>query len=114
MEENAIVPTDTSLFINKSSLFNTDTNELATAFLYQNNPNPFKETTTIRFSLEDNVKTASVCIFDMTGKTLKKLPISSGTDSVSIGGHELGEGMFLYSLIVNGQVIDTKRMVISK
>ena len=82
--------------------------------LYQNTPNPFKEQTIIRFSLADDVQEASICIFDMTGKTIKKLPISSGMDSVSIGGYELGEGMFLYSLIVNGQVIDTKRMVISK
>ena len=82
--------------------------------LYQNTPNPFKEQTVIRFSLADDVRDASICIFDMTGKTLKKFPISSGMESVSIGGYELGEGMFLYSLIVNGQVIDTKRMVISK
>jgi hypothetical protein len=82
--------------------------------LYQNTPNPFKEQTAIRFNLADDVQDASICIFDMTGKTLKKLPISSGMESVSIGGYELGEGMFLYSLIVNGQVIDTKRMVISK
>ena len=82
--------------------------------LYQNTPNPFKEQTIIRFSLADDVKDAAICIFDMTGKTIKKLPISSGMDSVSIGGYELGEGMFLYSLIVNGQEIDTKKMVISK
>lgn len=82
--------------------------------LYQNTPNPFKEQTVIRFSLTDDVKDASICIFDMTGKMLKKLSVLSGMDSVSFGGYELGEGMFLYSLIVNGQVIDTKRMVISK
>lgn len=80
--------------------------------LYQNAPNPFKEQTVIRFKLEDDVQDASICIFDMTGKTLKKLPISSGMESVSVGGYELGEGMFLYSLIVNGQVVDTKRMII--
>lgn len=82
--------------------------------LYQNTPNPFKEQSFIRFSLTDGVQDASICIFDMTGKMIKKLPISSGMESVSIGGDELGEGLFLYSLIVNGQVIDTKRMVISK
>ena len=82
--------------------------------LYQNTPNPFKEQTVIRFSLADDVQNAAICIFDMTGKTIKKLPISSGMESVSIGGYELGEGMFLYSLVVNGQEIDTKRMIISK
>ena len=82
--------------------------------LYQNTPNPFKEQTVIRFSLADDVQNAAICIFDMTGKTIKKLPITSGMESVSIGGYELGEGMFLYSLVVNGQEIDTKRMIISK
>ena len=80
--------------------------------LYQNKPNPFKELTIIRFKLVEEAQDASICIFDMTGKLLKKLPISSGMESVSIGGYELGEGMFLYSLIVNGQEIDTKKMVI--
>lgn len=82
--------------------------------LYQNTPNPFKGQTTIRFSLADNVQNASICIFDMAGKTIKKLPISSGMESVSVGGYELGEGMFLYSLIINGQEIDTKKMIITK
>ena len=82
--------------------------------LYQNTPNPFNEQTTIRFSLADDARDASICIFDMTGKMLKKLPVSSGDSSIRVNGWELGEGMFLYSLIVNGQVIDTKRMVISK
>jgi hypothetical protein len=50
----------------------------------------------------------------MTGKMLKNLPISSGETSVSLNGWELGEGMFLYTLIVNGKEIDTKRMIITK
>lgn len=82
--------------------------------LYQNTPNPFKEQTTIRFSLADDVRDAAICIFDMTGKTIRKMPVSSGMTSISIGGYEIGEGMFLYSLIVNGQEIDTKKMIISK
>lgn len=82
--------------------------------LYQNTPNPFKEVTTIRFTLADDARDAYICIFDMTGKPVKKLSISSGMDSVSFGGYEIGEGMFLYSLVVNGQEIDTKRMIITK
>lgn len=82
--------------------------------LYQNTPNPFNEQTTIRFQLSDNVQNASICIFDMTGKMLKKLPISSSDSSINVNGWELGEGMFLYSLIVNSQVVDTKKMIISK
>ena len=82
--------------------------------LYQNSPNPFKEQTIIRFSLANDAKDAAVCIFDMTGKTLKKIPVSVGKESVQVNGYELGDGLFLYSLVVNGQEIDTKRMIITK
>lgn len=84
------------------------------SILYQNTPNPFRDKTVIRFKLSDEAKDASICIFDMTGKQLRKLPVSKGMESVSVNGYELGEGMFLYSLIVNGQEIDTKRMILSK
>lgn len=82
--------------------------------LYQNTPNPAKEQTIIRYRLADNAKDAAICIFDMQGKMLKKLPVSSDNDSVTINGYELGQGMFLYSLIINGQEIDTKKMIITK
>ena len=95
----------------------TDTYAASSAsksILYQNTPIPFREKTVIRFKLSDDAKEASVCIFDMTGKQLKKLPVSKGMESVSVNGYELGEGMFLYSLIVNEQEIDTKRMILLK
>ncbi len=82
--------------------------------LYQNTPNPFREQTTIRFRLADDARDASICIFDMTGKMLRKMPVTAGMESVTVNGWELGEGMFLYTLIVNGQEIDTKRMILSK
>ena len=95
-----------------------DTSDFSTAttgnMLYQNTPNPFKEKTSIRFRLADDAANAAICIFDMSGKMLKKLPVSSGMTSVTINGYELGEGLYLYSLVVNGREIDTKRMIITK
>lgn len=82
--------------------------------LYQNTPNPAKEQTIIRYRLADNAKDAAICIFDMQGKMLKKIPVSSDNDSVTINGYELGQGMFLYSLVINGQEIETKKMIITK
>ena len=89
----------------------TDTSQ---AVLYQNTPNPFTAQTEIRFSLPDDATNACICIFDMTGKLLKKLPISSDFDSVTVNGYELGEGIYLYSLVVNSQEVDTKRMILTK
>jgi len=82
--------------------------------LYQNAPNPSNEQTVIRFQLTDNIKEATICFFDLQGKMLKKIPVTSSQDRIIVNTYELGSGLFLYSLIVNGQEIDTKKMVILK
>ena len=92
----------------------TTTSSTNTSALYQNTPNPFKEQTIIRYRLANDAKNAAICIFDMQGKLLKKYPVSSGSDSLTVNGYELGDGMFLYTLMVNGQEIDTKRMILTK
>ena len=84
------------------------------AILYQNTPNPFREKTEIRFHLPENTQNAYIYIFDMTGKTLKQLPVDTAMQSVTLAGYELSAGMYLYSLVINGQEIDTKRMILSK
>ncbi len=82
--------------------------------LFQNSPNPFREQTTIRFRLADDARNAQICIFDLSGKMLKKVPVTAGMESITVNGWELGEGIYLYSLVVDGQEIDTKRMLITK
>lgn len=83
--------------------------------LLQNNPNPFNENTTIECSIGSDVRSASLYIYDMTGKQIEMLPISvRGNTSITIEGHILEAGIYLYSLIADGQVIDTKRMVLTK
>lgn len=82
--------------------------------LYQNSSISVKENTIIRYKVAENNQSASINIYDLRGKMLKEYPISTGNGSISVGGYEIGEGMFLYSLVVNGQEIDTKKMIISK
>ncbi len=84
------------------------------ARLYQNNPNPFTAKTEIRFDLPERTINASICIFDMTGKMLRQIPVNASMTSVTINGYEMAAGIYLYSLIVGGQEIDTKRMILSK
>ena len=84
------------------------------ARLFQNNPNPFTAQTEIRFRIPQDAKSAFVYIFDMTGKMLKQIPVSPDDTSVTVQGYELSPGIYLYSLSVDGQEIDTKRMILSK
>lgn len=85
------------------------------AKLYQNAPNPFSEETAIEYYVPTDAKSASLYVFNLTGEMLQSLPISSfGHGSVMISGSTLQAGMYVYSLVVDGQMVDTKRMILTK
>lgn len=82
--------------------------------LYQNKPNPFSNTTVIEYETGNNATYASILVFDMQGKQLKRFDnLSKGFNSVTINASELYAGMFMYSLIVDGKEIATKRMILN-
>jgi hypothetical protein len=87
---------------------------IKSATLYQNAPNPFTGQTEIRYYLPEGVKAAFICIFDLQGKMLKKSEASVGENRLIIRRSELQAGMFLYSLVVDGKEVDTKRMILTK
>ena len=85
------------------------------AKLYSNIPNPFKEQTTISFFIPETSSRASIHIYNLQGKQIKQLNIESrGNGSVTINGYELTPGMYMYSLIVDGKEVDTKKMILTE
>jgi len=81
--------------------------------LYQNEPNPFGVNTVIRYFIPENTKgNAYIIFYDMYGKELKKTEISTkGFGNIDANTEKLASGIYSYSLIVNAQVIDTKKMI---
>ena len=85
------------------------------AKLYSNIPNPFKEQTTISFFIPETSSRASIHIYNLQGKQIKQINIESrGNGSVTINGYELTPGMYMYSLIVDGKEVDTKKMILTE
>ncbi|TAF78126.1 MAG: T9SS C-terminal target domain-containing protein [Bacteroidetes bacterium] len=83
------------------------------AYLYQNTPNPFSQETTIKYSLPETVQDAFISITDLNGKQLKTLTIATkGESSVVLKANELYAGLFVYTLVADGNIVDSKRMVI--
>lgn len=83
--------------------------------LEQNTPNPFNVATTIGFYLPTTIVTASIYLYDMNGTQLKSYPIvPEGKGNIVINGNEFNAGMYLYALIADGKIIDTKRMILTK
>ena len=85
------------------------------ALLYQNSPNPFTERTEISYVVPVEAQLATIYIFDMSGTQLKEYDIETfGEGCLTINANELYAGLFLYSLVVDGKLIDTKQMIITQ
>ena len=83
--------------------------------LFQNAPNPFSEGTKIKYYLEEQVGTATIFIYDMNGRQLRSNELHhKGSGEISINSGELDAGMYMYTLITDGQVVGTKQMILTK
>lgn len=92
-----------------------DTDNLSIPMLEQNIPNPFTNSTFIKFYLPPTIAVADIYIYDMSGIQLKKFNLEErGKSSITIEGSILNAGMYIYSLVADGKIIDTKRMILTK
>ena len=90
-------------------------NEKRKAKLYSNIPNPFKEETTISYFVSEAVSSASLHIYNLQGKQMKQVVITErGNNSIVLKGYEFVPGMYMYSLIVDGKEVDTKKMILTE
>lgn len=80
--------------------------------LQQNEPNPFRDKCIVKCYIPQFANTAFVDLYDLNGHQIQSRIITErGNVEVSIEGKGLPEGTYLYSLIVNGELIDTRRMI---
>jgi len=85
------------------------------AYLEQNQPNPFNTNTLIKYQVPTDATNALVNIFDMNGQLIHSERIAQmGVGEIQLKAGTIAAGTYSYSLVVNGKVLDTKRMVIAK
>lgn len=85
------------------------------AILYQNNPNPFNQTTIIRYALTGGHRTGVIIIRDLSGNLIKSISISnSGKGQITINANDFSQGTYTYTLEVEGESVDTKLLVITR
>lgn len=85
------------------------------AVLYQNTPNPFNRTTTITYRLPSQIGRALLTVYNLNGVQLKQyeLDASEVNGKVVIEGTDFTQGIYIYALIIEGQLVDAKRMVLT-
>jgi hypothetical protein len=80
--------------------------------LNQNVPNPFAESTVITYSIPETVNTAQIIFSDATGALIKTVDIRErGNGQLNVYANDLSSGVYTYSLIADGKIVATKRMV---
>ncbi|MBQ7527961.1 MAG: T9SS type A sorting domain-containing protein [Bacteroidaceae bacterium] len=81
----------------------------------QNKPNPFSESTVITLNIPRNAQAATIFIYDMSGKQVQNLPVSErGETDITVYANDLAAGMYIYTLVVDGKVSVTRRMIVSQ
>lgn len=80
--------------------------------LNQNVPNPFAEQTTISYYLPENTGRAQIIFLDQNSKLIKVVELTQkGNGKLNVFAQDLSNSIYTYSLIVDGQTIETKKMI---
>jgi len=112
---------DRVVYVNRYEYLSTNSSAIPTKFaLYENYPNPFNPTTTLRFDLPE-VSDVSLVIYNMLGqkvRTFNMKSISAGTHSIKWNAtNDLGEsvsaGVYLYQFQAKG-FVKNRKMVLLK
>ena len=83
--------------------------------LDQNVPNPFAESTVINYFIPDNINYAQIIFTDNYGRIMKTVDIkTSGAGMIKVYAANLSSGTYTYSLMVDGKVVESKKMMCVK
>ena len=90
-----------------------DNNVLDKIMLGDNYPDPFTEQTTIPYKLPEETK-GKIIITDVLGRTVEVITILQEENEIELKTNSWGYGIYYYSLEINNEIIDTKKMVIAR
>jgi hypothetical protein len=80
----------------------------------QNEPNPFTNETVISYNIPQQVNNAYLAVYDLSGKQITTFPIEQkGASSMTITSEKLSAGIYIYSIIGDNKVMDSKKMIVA-
>ncbi len=80
--------------------------------LNQNVPNPFAERTTISYTIPAEVSKAQIHFYNELGALINTVEIAErGDGQINVYAQDLSDGIYTYSLVADGKVITSKRMI---
>lgn len=83
------------------------------AYLLQNAPNPFQETSELHYFVPESAGDARIEIHDLKGISLHTFNLTKGKGSIQLDAAELPAGAYVYFLIIDKEMIDSKVMIVN-
>ena len=83
-------------------------------YLSQPTPNPFFDRAIVLFKITSDFFDAEVVFTDSFGRELGRQEITEQQGEIQIDSSDLGSGLYQYSLVVDGQIVKTNKMVVVK
>jgi hypothetical protein len=101
--------------LNKRTVTIDDQDRKQQAMLLQNRPNPYTNETVIPYYLPQNYEEANLLITNTNGVMIKRVSLKeAGKGELTLRTGNLKAGQYLYSLIVDGRRVETRKMVIKQ
>lgn len=89
--------------------------DVQSVVLEQNVPNPFAEQTTINYTLPDNTTKAQMLFYNSQGKLIQSTELTQkGSGQLNVFASDLSNGIYTYTLVVDGRIVDSKKMIRNK
>jgi hypothetical protein len=82
--------------------------------LLNNYPNPFNENTVIPYYLPDNISEGTIVVTDIMGRVIQNYNLDRGVNKVEFNTDNLKNGIYYYTMKVDGKVISCKKMTLIK
>lgn len=83
------------------------------ARLFQNIPNPFQSTSSIKYFIPENTESAVMQFSNTSGKVVSRVNLTEkGNGELDVNSADLANGIYLYTLYVDGNMISTRKMVV--
>ncbi len=83
-------------------------------FLGNAYPNPFDNITTIKYQTPDSCNKPKLEIYDITGRLIFSYNLNKGKSMLSISSANFENGVYIYQMVIDGIIIEQKKMIVTK
>lgn len=112
MNQSMVQPTSEEVQQKLKAAIDVKLSDKNAIILNQNVPNPFAESTVISYSIPTTVQKAQIHFYDGSGKLINSVDIvERGSGQLNVFADDLSTGVYTYSLVADGQIVSTKRMM---